>query len=49
VSGFAVIDGILSPTLIRADGYALEFTPATHATWNLPPTTASKPMDPIRR
>ncbi|HZQ42605.1 MAG TPA: hypothetical protein VFA99_05105 [Acidobacteriaceae bacterium] len=43
ITGFALIDGILSPTLIRADGYAMELTPATKQAWNPPLTASAKP------
>ncbi len=43
IAGFALIDAILSPTFIRADGYAMELTAATKQTWNPPLTATGKP------
>lgn len=43
ITGFALIDGILSPTLIRADGYAMQLTAATKQAWNPPLAATGKP------
>jgi hypothetical protein len=43
VSGFAVVDKVFSPTLLRVDGYALQINPATKSTWHLPLVRNSEP------
>ncbi len=43
VDGFAVIDRVLAPTVLRADGFALQSTAATQVQWKLPLTATSTP------